>query len=102
MLYQESGASVMWSKFDIQVSVHQGEHTQNEIYLQYFTQPTYTLLSPAETAANIPVYLLIRVTMEERDVESIRKHGKPMCRFTGQKGNVQFTEGILTFSEKAK
>jgi hypothetical protein len=39
--------------------------------------------------------------MEERDIDPIKKHGKPMCRFSDPNGNVMYTEGVFTLSEKA-
>ncbi len=49
----------MWDAIEISASVYSNEFTYNNILLYYVHDAKYTLLSNAETPANIPANLKI-------------------------------------------
>lgn len=51
------------------------KYTDNKVYLYYYLEPEYKLLSSPETPANIPVELLISMKVNAEDVKNFKKYG---------------------------
>jgi len=99
LIYQKTGNPVMWDPFQISVSVYSDQFTDNNIKLHYYREPSFSMLGEKETPANIPAELLIGATIDPDDLENLRLHAKPGCRFTGA-GHVMYTEGIFVHSAR--
>ena len=82
----------MWEPFFVEVSVYSDIFTDNRIELYYFEEPTYGNYS-GETPANIQDELFIDTTLVVRDLENVRRHANPKCRFSN--GNKSITVNAL-------
>jgi len=60
----------MWDPIQVSVAVVSGKYTDNKVYLQYYSEPEYKLLSSAETPANIPSELLVSMKISEEDAQN--------------------------------
>lgn len=94
-----NGTGVMWDQFTISASVYSDQFTDTSFALNYYHDPHFTLLCPAETPANIPTELLVGVDIDPSDLDLVVKYGHPKCRFSSG-DHVLFTEGILVHSQK--
>jgi hypothetical protein len=88
----------MWDSIKISASVYDSQFTDNNIYLYYFHEPSYKLLSAGETPSNIPTDLMIQTLINPEDLENLIKYGDSRCRFTSSSGYEMFTEGIFVHS----
>lgn len=90
----------MWDPFQVSVAVITGKYTDNKVYLQYYADPEFKLLSSAETPANIPTELLISMKISEEDAKNFQKFGNPKCRFSSGQ-DIMFTDGVFVYSSQA-
>jgi hypothetical protein len=100
MNYKKSGSNVMWDPFQVSVAVITGKYTDNKVYLQYYADPEFKLLSSAETPANIPTELLISMKISKEDAKNFQKFGNPKCRFSSGQ-DIMFTDGVFVYSSQA-
>lgn len=89
----------MWDPIEVEASVYGDQFTSNKITLQYYEEPDYTGSDhDKEAPANVQHVLMVKTKINPRDMDKIKSHSNPKCRFMASDGRIEYSDGVLMSS----
>jgi hypothetical protein len=76
----------MWDQVSVEVSVYSDQFTNNNITLYYIKELEMQMSNEADAPANNPIDLFFNVQGSDDEINKIKHHSDPMCRFVSSDG----------------